>query len=38
MTDNFGYLWFVLGESFDDEQALTTLTQLWGNSLGLRSS
>lgn len=38
MTDNFGYLWFVLGESFDDEQALTTLTQLWGNSLGLRSN
>lgn len=36
MTDNFGYLWFVLGESFDDEKALTTLTQLWGNSLGLR--
>ncbi|MBB3042863.1 TetR/AcrR family transcriptional regulator [Nocardioides soli] len=38
MTDNFGYLWFVLGESFDDEKALTTLTQLWGNSLGLRRS
>ena len=38
MTDNFGYLWFVLGESFDDELALSTLTQLWGNSLGLRSS
>lgn len=36
MTDNFGYVWFVLGESFDDEKALTTLTQLWGNSLGLR--
>lgn len=38
MTDNFGYLWFVLGESFDDEKALSTLTQLWGNSLGLRPS
>lgn len=38
MTDNFGYLWFVLGESFDDETALSTLTQLWGNSLGLRPS
>lgn len=37
MTDNFGYLWFVLGESFDDDRALTTLTQLWGNSLRLRS-
>lgn len=38
MTDNFGYLWFVLGGSFDDEKALTTLTQLWGNSLGLGRS
>jgi AcrR family transcriptional regulator len=37
MTDNFGYLWFVLGEAFEDEVALATLTQLWGNSLGLRS-
>jgi AcrR family transcriptional regulator len=35
MTDNFGYLWFVLGETFDDERALTTLTKLWVNSLGI---
>jgi AcrR family transcriptional regulator len=38
MTDNFGYLWFVLGETFDEEQALATLTKLWVNSLGLESS
>jgi AcrR family transcriptional regulator len=36
MTDNFGYLWFVLGESFDEEQAIGTLTRLWVNALGLR--
>ena len=35
MTDNFGYLWFVLGETFDSEQAYVTLTRLWSNSLGL---
>lgn len=35
MTDNFGYLWFVLGETFEPEQAFHTLTRLWANSLGL---
>lgn len=35
MTDNFGYLWFVLGESFDLERAPATLTRLWSNSVGL---
>ncbi len=37
MTDNFGYLWFVLEEPFDEQTALQTLTQLWVRALGLRS-
>ena len=37
MTDNFGYLWFVLGEPFDQAQALATLTRLWANALGVES-
>jgi hypothetical protein len=37
MTDNFGYLWFVLGESFADEDAISTLTHLWVNALRLQA-
>jgi AcrR family transcriptional regulator len=37
MIDNFSYLWFVLGESFDEEEAVTTLTKLWTNALALSS-
>jgi AcrR family transcriptional regulator len=37
MTDNFGYLWFVLEEPFDEQTALRTLTQLWVRALRLRS-
>jgi AcrR family transcriptional regulator len=33
MIDNFSYLWFVLGETFDEEEAVTTLTKLWINAL-----
>jgi AcrR family transcriptional regulator len=33
MIDNFSYLWFVLGETFDEEEAVTTLTKLWTNAL-----
>lgn len=33
MIDNFSYLWFVLGEAFDEEEAVTTLTKLWTNAL-----
>lgn len=33
MIDNFSYLWFVLGEEFDEEKAVDTLTRLWTNAL-----
>lgn len=33
MIDNFCYLWFVLGEPFDEEEAVGTLTRLWTNAL-----
>jgi AcrR family transcriptional regulator len=36
LTDNFGYLWFVLGEPFDEEPALSTITNLWVHALGIR--
>ena len=33
MIDNFSYLAFVLGESFEEEDAVQTLTRLWTNAL-----
>lgn len=33
MVDNFCYLWFVLGEDFDEEGARSTLAELWINAL-----
>jgi AcrR family transcriptional regulator len=35
MTDNFSYVWFVLGEPFDEEKAAETVTRIWANALGL---
>lgn len=35
MTDNFAYLWFVLGEDFAEETAFSTITTLWVNALGI---
>lgn len=35
MIDNFSYLWFVLGEPFEEEKALATLTRLWTNALAV---
>jgi len=35
MVDRFAYVWFVLGEDFDEERAIATLTRLWGQALGL---
>lgn len=36
MVNNFAYTQFVIGESFDDECAATTLTRLWVQALGQR--
>ena len=35
MTDNFCYLWFVLGEPFDEEREWETMTRIWTNALRL---
>ena len=38
MVDRFAYVWFVLGEDFEEEKAITTLTRLWVQALGLDRS
>lgn len=35
MMESFAHHWFVLGESYDERTALTTLTHLWINGLQL---
>ncbi len=35
MVDRFAYVWLVLGEPFEEEQAIETLTQLYCAALGL---
>lgn len=35
MIDNFCYLWFVLGEEFEEARAVATLTKLWTNALSV---
>jgi len=35
MVDRFAYVWFVLGEDFEEETAVATLTRLWVQALGL---
>lgn len=35
MVDRFAYVWFVLGEEFEEEIAVATLTRLWVQALGL---
>ena len=35
MVDRFTYTWFVLGEEFEDELAIETLTRLWLQALGI---
>jgi AcrR family transcriptional regulator len=36
MTSNFCYWWFVGPETFDEEQALETLNDIWVRAVGLR--
>ncbi|MEU1597056.1 TetR/AcrR family transcriptional regulator [Streptomyces sp. NPDC005708] len=35
MVDRFAYTWFVLGQEFDEELAVETLTRLWLQALGV---
>jgi len=37
MVDNFAYVWLGLGEPYNEEAAVETLTQLWANALGIRA-
>lgn len=36
MIEHFTQMWFVHGASFDEETAITTLTRLWSQALGLK--
>ena len=36
MTDNFAYHWLGLGEPYDEDNAVATLSRLWVNALGMR--
>lgn len=35
MADNFAYVWLVLGEPFDEELAVKTVSRLWAQGIGL---
>lgn len=35
MVDRFAYTWFVLGEPFEEDLAVETLTRLWLQALGI---
>ena len=35
MVENFAYVWLGLGQPFDEDDALNTVTRLWARSLGL---
>lgn len=38
MVDRSIYTWLVLGQPFEEERVITTLTTLWINALGIRPS
>lgn len=35
MVDRFAYVWMVLGEEFEFDQAVRTLSELWARALGI---
>lgn len=35
MVDRFMYVWMVLGEDFDEDKAVVTLSRMWLNALGI---
>jgi AcrR family transcriptional regulator len=37
MVDRFAYTWMVLGEPFEEERAIATLTRLWAQALQLET-
>ncbi len=36
MVGNFCYVWLVLGEEYDEDQAVQTLTSIWAAGIGLK--
>jgi AcrR family transcriptional regulator len=38
MVDRFMYIWLILGEDFDEERAVATLTRLWAQALGISTT
>lgn len=36
MVEHFGHVWFVLGQPYDEECAVGTLTRLWAQALGMQ--
>ena len=37
MTSNFCYVWLVLGEDYDEDEAVRTITTIWARGIGLMS-
>jgi AcrR family transcriptional regulator len=37
MVEYFAYAWFILGESYERESALSTLDEIWSRALGINS-
>jgi hypothetical protein len=35
MIEHFTQMWFIHGVAFDEEAAISTLTQLWAHAIGL---
>lgn len=35
MADNFAYVWLVLGEPFEEDVAVNTISRLWAQAIGL---
>lgn len=35
MTSNFCYVWLVLGEDYDEDEAVRTITTVWARGIGL---
>lgn len=36
MTSNFCYVWLVLGEDYDEDEAVRTITTIWARGIGLQ--
>lgn len=36
MVSNFCYVWLVLGEDYDEEESIQTLTRIWAHGIGLK--